>query len=46
MLLANMPDEDLEHVERLGRQIAALYDEVLMPDGSPGALAFTRVDLA
>lgn len=46
MLLANVPDDDLDHVERLGRQLAALYDEALMPDGSPGTLAFTRADPA
>ncbi|MEZ0233367.1 MAG: 23S rRNA (adenine(2030)-N(6))-methyltransferase RlmJ [Actinomycetota bacterium] len=46
MLLANVPDADLDHVERLGRQLAALYDEALMPDGSPGTLAFTRADPA
>ncbi|MGZ8734352.1 MAG: 23S rRNA (adenine(2030)-N(6))-methyltransferase RlmJ [Acidimicrobiia bacterium] len=46
IVLANVSNDDLDHVERLGRQLAALYDEVLMPDGSPGALAFTRADLA
>ncbi|MGZ8579765.1 MAG: 23S rRNA (adenine(2030)-N(6))-methyltransferase RlmJ [Actinomycetota bacterium] len=45
MLLANVPGDDVNHAERLGRQLAALYDEALMPDGSPGSLSFTRVDL-
>lgn len=45
MILANIDDEHLDHVERLGRQLEALYDEVLMPDGTPGALIFTRVAL-
>ena len=46
MVLANMPGEALDHVERLGRQLAACYDEVLLPDGTPGALRFTRTDPA
>ena len=45
MFLANMPQETLDHVGRLGRQLAASYDEVLMPDGTPGALRFARADL-
>ena len=44
MVLANVPGETLDHVERLGRQLAACYDEVLLPDGTPGALRFTRTD--
>jgi hypothetical protein len=44
MVLANVSDGDVEHSERLGRQLAACYDEVLMPDGSPGSLEFTRTD--
>jgi hypothetical protein len=44
MVLANVSDGDLDHAERLGRQLAACYDEVLMPDGSPGSLEFTRID--
>jgi hypothetical protein len=46
MMLANVPAETLDHVERLGRQLAACYDEVLLPDGTPGALRFTRTELA
>jgi 23S rRNA A2030 N6-methylase RlmJ len=45
MLLANSPDEVVDHVERLGRQLEALYDQALMPDGTPGGLRFTRIDL-
>ncbi len=45
MLLANVAADDLDHAERLGRQLAACYDDVLMPDGSPGALRFERVGL-
>lgn len=45
MFLANVPSDDVAHVERLGKQLAACYDEVLMPDGSPGSLRFERVDL-
>ena len=44
MVLANVPGETLDHVERLGRQLAACYDEVLLPDGTPGTLRFTRID--
>lgn len=44
MVLANVSDDDVDHAERLGRQLAACYDEVLMPDGSPGSLEFTRTD--
>ena len=44
MVLANVPGETLDHVERLGRQLAACYDDVLLPDGTPGALRFTRTD--
>lgn len=44
MMLANVSGEILDHVERLGRQLAACYDEVLLPDGTPGALRFTRTD--
>jgi 23S rRNA A2030 N6-methylase RlmJ len=45
MVLANVPGETLDHVERLGRQLAACYDEVLLPDGTPGALRFSRAEL-
>lgn len=45
MLLANVAGDAVDHVERLGRQLAALYDEALMPDGSPGSLSFARTDL-
>jgi 23S rRNA (adenine2030-N6)-methyltransferase len=45
VVLANQPTDDAGHAERLGRQLAALYDEALMPDGTPGALAFTRTDV-
>jgi 23S rRNA (adenine2030-N6)-methyltransferase len=45
MVLANVPAGDVDHSERLGRQLAACYDEVQMPDGSPGSLVFTRTDL-
>jgi 23S rRNA (adenine2030-N6)-methyltransferase len=45
MLLANLPIDAVDHVERLGRQLEACYDEVLMPDGSPGPLYFSRADL-
>ncbi|HVF07068.1 MAG TPA: 23S rRNA (adenine(2030)-N(6))-methyltransferase RlmJ [Actinomycetota bacterium] len=45
MLLANVPVDVVDHVERLGRQLAACYDEALMPDGTPGGLRFMRVDL-
>jgi hypothetical protein len=44
MFLANVPPDDVDHAERLGRQLAACYGDVLMPDGSPGALRFERVD--
>jgi len=44
MLLANVPADDIDHSDRLGRQLAACYDEVLMPDGTPGSLVFTRTD--
>ena len=46
MVLANVPADDVDHSERLGRQLAACYDEVLMPDGTPGSLVFTRIDPA
>lgn len=45
VLLANVPADDVDHAERLGRQLAALYEEALMPDGSPGTLRFERIDL-
>ena len=45
MVLANVPPDDVGHAERLGRQLAACYDGVVMPDGSPGSLRFERVDL-
>ena len=45
MVLVNLPAEVVDHVERLGRQLEASYDEALMPDGTPGGLRFTRVDL-
>jgi 23S rRNA (adenine2030-N6)-methyltransferase len=45
VFLANVSADDVDHAERLGRQLAALYDEALMPDGSPGTLRFERVDL-
>lgn len=44
MVLANVSADDVDHSERLGRQLAACYDEVLMPDGTPGSLVFTRID--
>ena len=44
MVLANLAGDTLDHVERLGRQLAACYDDVLLPDGTPGALRFTRTD--
>ncbi len=44
MVLANVPGETLDHVSRLGGQLAACYDDVLLPDGTPGALRFTRTD--
>lgn len=46
MLLANVPADVVDHGERLGRQLEACYDEALMPDGTPGALRFTRTDVA
>ncbi len=46
MFLANLPIDAVEHAQRLGRQLEACYDEVLMPDGTPGSLRFTRTDLA
>jgi len=45
LLLANVPADVVDHLERLGRQLAACYDEALMPDGSPGSLRFMRADL-
>ncbi len=45
MVLANVPLDVVDHVERLGRQLEACYDEALMPDGTPGGLRFMRVDL-
>ncbi|HEX7246750.1 MAG TPA: 23S rRNA (adenine(2030)-N(6))-methyltransferase RlmJ [Actinomycetota bacterium] len=45
MVLANVPLDVVDHVERLGRQLEACYDEALMPDGTPGGLRFTRVDV-
>ena len=45
MLIANVAEDVVDHVERLGRQLEACYDEALMPDGSPGTLRFTRTDL-
>jgi 23S rRNA A2030 N6-methylase RlmJ len=45
LLLANVPPDTVDHVERLGRQLAACYDEALMPDGTPGSLLFTRADI-
>ncbi len=46
MFLANVHADVVDHVERLGRQLEACYDEVLMPDGTPGTLRFTRTDVA
>ncbi|MGZ8629562.1 MAG: 23S rRNA (adenine(2030)-N(6))-methyltransferase RlmJ [Actinomycetota bacterium] len=45
VFLANVPGDDVDHVERLGRQLEACYDAALMPDGTPGSLRFTRTDL-
>ena len=45
LFLASVAGDELDHAERLGRQLAALYDEALMPDGSPGSLRFSRTDL-
>ncbi|MGH2629219.1 MAG: 23S rRNA (adenine(2030)-N(6))-methyltransferase RlmJ [Actinomycetota bacterium] len=45
LFLANVPAEAVDHVERLGRQLEACYDEALMPDSTPGSLRFTRSDL-
>ena len=45
MFLANVPADVVDHVERLGRQLEACYDEVLMPDGTPGRLRFTRAEV-
>lgn len=45
MFLAGVPAEVVDHLERLGRQLEACYDEALMPDATPGALRFTRTDL-
>ena len=46
MFLANVSADVVDHVERLGRQLEACYDEVLMPDGTPGTLRFTRAEVA
>lgn len=45
MLIANVPEDVVDHVERLGRQLEACYDEALMPDATPGTLRVTRADL-
>lgn len=45
LFLANVPQDVVDHLDRLGRQLEACYDEVLMPDGTPGSLRFTRTDL-
>lgn len=45
LLVSNVPDEVVDHIERLGRQLEACYEEALMPDGTPGNLRFTRSDL-
>lgn len=45
IVLANVAPDDVDHVEVLGRQLAACYADVPMPDGSPGDLLFERVDL-
>jgi 23S rRNA (adenine2030-N6)-methyltransferase len=44
MVLTNVPGDDVDHTERLGRQLAACYDDVLMPDGTPGSLTSSRTD--
>jgi 23S rRNA (adenine2030-N6)-methyltransferase len=44
MILQNVEPDDVDHAERLGRQLAACYEEVLMPDGTPGSLVFTRTE--
>ncbi len=46
MFLGNVPADVVDHAERLGRQLEACYDEVLMPDGTPGTLRFTRTEVA
>jgi hypothetical protein len=43
--VANIGDDHLDHVERLGRQLEALYDDALLPDGTAGSLTFSRVAL-
>jgi len=45
MVLANVAADVVDHIERLGRQLEACYDEVVMPDGTPGSLRFARTDL-
>ncbi|MDH4111097.1 MAG: 23S rRNA (adenine(2030)-N(6))-methyltransferase RlmJ [Actinomycetota bacterium] len=45
VFLANASSGTVEHLERLGRQLAACYDEALMPDGTSGALRFALTDL-
>lgn len=45
LFLTNVPADAVDHLERLGRQLEACYDEALMPDGTPGSLRFRRTDL-